>query len=107
MRTTYCGGAMEDSGNIAPDSGSKDIEITMDEGSCALDTAELVRRHYALVYRYAYRLCGSAVDAEDLTQQAFLAAQEKLDQLREPECAKGWLCTIARHVYLKGFRGRG
>ena len=79
----------------------------MDEGSCALDTAELVRRHYALVYRYAYRLCGSAIDAEDLTQQAFLAAQEKLDQLREPDCAKGWLCTIVRHVYLKGFRGRG
>ena len=48
----------------------------------------LVEDHYASLYRYAYRLAGSAADAEDLTQEAFCQAQLKLGQLREPDRAK-------------------
>lgn len=70
------------------------------------DLAELVERHYAVVYRYAYRLTGSAADAEDVTQQTFLTAQSKLSQLREPDCARSWLLTIARNTYLKMLRSR-
>lgn len=66
--------------------------------------AELIDRHYALVYRYAYRLSGSAADAEDLTQQTFLQAQAKFDQLREPLLAKSWLCAIVRNAYLRTMR---
>lgn len=66
--------------------------------------AALVETHSELLYRYAYRLCGSAVDAEDLTQQTFLAAHSHLDQLRDTERAKAWLCTILRNAYLKQFR---
>ena len=73
----------------------------------ARELVELVRLHYALLYRYAYRLAGSAADAEDLTQQTFLTAQTKLDQLREPERAKSWLIAILRNTYLKGLRDRG
>src|SRR5207253_3457986 len=69
--------------------------------------ADLVDRHYALLYRYAYRLTGSEADAEDLTQQAFLIAQTKLDQLRNEECVKSWLCTIVRNAYLKDIRTKG
>ena len=47
-----------------------------------LAMAQLVEAHHAMLYRYAYRLTGSIVDAEDLTQQTFLNAQLKLDQLR-------------------------
>lgn len=65
--------------------------------------SELVERHYALVYRYAYRLSGSAADAEDLTQHTFLTAQTKLSQLRHPALAKAWLCTIVRNAYLKSY----
>jgi RNA polymerase sigma-70 factor (ECF subfamily) len=63
--------------------------------------AELIDRHYALVYRYAYRLSGSATEAEDLTQQTFLQAHARFDQLREPSLAKSWLCTIVRNAYLR------
>lgn len=66
--------------------------------------AELIDRHYALVYRYAYRLTGSVADAEDLTQQTFLQAQAKWDQLRDPAAAKNWLCTITRNLYLHAQR---
>lgn len=63
--------------------------------------AELVAQHYALLYRYAYRLTGSEADAGDLTQQAFLTAQVKWDQLRDENCVRSWLFTIVRNDYLK------
>lgn len=67
---------------------------------------ELVEGHYAVIYRYAYRLTGRTADAEDLTQLTFLTAQRKLDQLRDPESARSWLFTIARNGYLKSLRSR-
>lgn len=69
------------------------------------EVSALVEAHYAVLYRYAFRLSGSAADAEDLTQQAFLTAQQKLDQLRTAENAKAWLFAIIRNAYLKSRRG--
>lgn len=66
--------------------------------------AELVEAHYAGLYRYAYRLCGSRVEAEDLTQEAFCQAHSKLDQLRDWDRARGWLFRILRNVYLHKLR---
>jgi RNA polymerase sigma-70 factor (ECF subfamily) len=65
---------------------------------------ELVKSHYASLYRYAYRLCGSAAEAEDLTQETFCQAQGKLQQLRDWQRAKAWLFTILRNVYLHRIR---
>ena len=72
----------------------------------ATDIAALVLEHHVSVYRYAYRLTGTAVDAEDLTQQTFLVAHQKITQLRATENARQWLYTILRNSYLKGFRRR-
>lgn len=69
-----------------------------------IDIARLVVDHHASVYRYAYRLTNSAADADDLTQQAFLLAQQRLAQLREPARAAGWLMAIARNCFLKDRR---
>ncbi len=79
----------------------------MDEQQRISLLADMIEQHYALLYRYAFRLAGSASDAEDLTQQTFLTAQSKLGQLRDPEHAKGWLCAILRNQYLKGVRSSG
>jgi len=68
---------------------------------------QLVERHYALLYRYAYRLTGAVADAEDLTQQTFLTAQTKLDQLRDVDRGKSWLCAILRNLFLKDQRSGG
>jgi RNA polymerase sigma-70 factor, ECF subfamily len=62
---------------------------------------DLVEQHYELVYRMAYRLSGSAADAEDLTQQVFLKACAKCDQIRNPQAVRSWLLTILRHVWLR------
>jgi len=64
----------------------------------------LVEAHYAALYRYAFRLSGSAADAEDLTQEAFCKAQMNFSQLRDPGRAKSWLFRILRNVYLHRVR---
>ncbi len=66
--------------------------------------SRLVEEHYELIYRFAYRLSGSQADAEDLTQQAFLTAQQKLEQLRDAGKARSWLLTIVRNSYLRSRR---
>jgi len=66
-----------------------------------MDSEQLVAEHHQVVYRYAYRLTGSVPDAEDLTQQVFLVAQQKLDQLRKVGNAQAWLFAILRNSFLK------
>jgi RNA polymerase sigma-70 factor (ECF subfamily) len=64
----------------------------------------LVREHYAAVYQYAYRLTGSAADAEDVTQQTYLLAQRHLAQLRHPDRVRSWLLAITRSSWSKSRR---
>jgi RNA polymerase sigma-70 factor (ECF subfamily) len=64
----------------------------------------LVDEHYLSLYRYAYRLTGSAADAEDLTQDTFCQAQLKLAQLRDPNRSRAWLFSILRNAYLHRVR---
>ena len=70
------------------------------------DIAQLVADHHQILYRYAYRLTGSVPDAEDLTQQVFLIAQQKLEQIHDLECVRSWLFTVLRNCFLKGIRQR-
>src|SRR5258705_5151332 len=65
---------------------------------------DLIDAHYQALYRYAYRLSGTAADAEDLTQEAFNKALARLAQLREPDRAKAWLFRILRNLYLHKVR---
>ncbi len=66
----------------------------------------LVEQHYQSLYRYAFRLTGSAADADDLTQETFCKAQMRLNQLREAARAKAWLFSILRNTYLHRVRDR-
>jgi RNA polymerase sigma-70 factor (ECF subfamily) len=78
----------------------------MADGAAPLDVSRLVTDHHQALYRYAYRLAGSTADAEDLTQQVFLIAQQKASQVRDAECVRGWLFTVLRNCYLKSRRHR-
>jgi RNA polymerase sigma-70 factor (ECF subfamily) len=64
----------------------------------------LVDDHYAALYRYAYRLSGTADAADDLSQEAFCKAQAQFAQLRDPARAKAWLFSILRNAYLHRLR---
>ena len=83
------------------------IEPPDTSGPDMLALAALVEEHSEMLFRYAYRLSGSTADAEDLLQQTFLAAHRHLDQLREAERARSWLCSIMRNLYLKQVRSGG
>jgi RNA polymerase sigma-70 factor (ECF subfamily) len=65
---------------------------------------ELIDAHYQPLYRYAFRLTGTAADAEDLTQETFGKAMARLPQLRDPDRAKAWLFRILRNAYLHKVR---
>ena len=71
------------------------------QGPVAPTVAELVDEHYRAVFGYAYRLSGSVIESEDLTQQTFMLAQANLAQLRELRAARSWLYTIARNEFLR------
>jgi len=73
----------------------------MADDGAPMDIIQLVAEHHQAVYRYAYRLAGSSADAEDLTQQVFLIAQRKLEQLRKAESVQSWLFTILRRRFVK------
>jgi len=65
---------------------------------------EWVEDYYLPMYRYAYHLAGTETDAEDLTQEAFCAAQMNWQQLRDPGRARPWLFAILRNAYLRKLR---
>ncbi len=56
--------------------------------------AELVIRFQDMAFACAYAVLGDAYLAEDVAQDAFVVAWQKLDQLREPNAFPGWFKRI-------------
>jgi RNA polymerase sigma-70 factor, ECF subfamily len=54
----------------------------------------LVERHYALIYRVAYRYVGSAADAEDIAQEVCITLATKLSRFRGRSRFTTWLVSI-------------
>lgn len=89
----------------APTSTNQANSPALDVGSSsAISLPELIREHAGPLYRYAFRLAGQASDAEDLVQQTFLIAQQKLHQVREAVRASAWLYAVLRSCFLKSRR---
>ena len=57
--------------------------------------------HLDAVYRFAFRLTGTAADAEDLVQETFLRAYRAWDRFESGTRAKSWLFTICRNAFLR------
>jgi RNA polymerase sigma-70 factor (ECF subfamily) len=55
---------------------------------------QLVERFERSVYATALRRLGNHAEAQELTQEVFVQALRKLDQLRTPEAFSGWLRSI-------------
>ena len=54
-----------------------------------------IQRHEAMVYAAIYRLLHNHAMSEDIAQDAFLRAHERIDQLRQPAAFPGWVRRIA------------
>jgi RNA polymerase sigma factor (sigma-70 family) len=64
----------------------------------------LYRRHAGDVYRYARTLLGDPIDAEDVTQAAFLNAYRALLRGERPDKPGNWLRAIAHNICRQRFR---
>ncbi len=60
--------------------------------------AALMSRHYTVVYRVVWRMVNGHVDAEDITQEAFLRLWNNPGQLREAGALRGWLIRVASNL---------
>jgi RNA polymerase sigma-70 factor (ECF subfamily) len=67
---------------------------------------ELVRRFQDLVFGYVYAKMRNRVLAEDITQDTFLTAYDKLERLRNPAAFPAWIRKIAARRCLAEFRAR-
>src|SRR5689334_7685134 len=56
---------------------------------------EIVKRCGRDVVRILYRVLGPDSEIEDLMHDVFVAAFQRLDQLREPQALRSWLVSIA------------
>lgn len=68
--------------------------------------AELVRRHQAAVFRVALRLLGSDADAQDATQDTFVAAWRGLRGFRGESAVSTWLYRIVTNRCLNALAAR-
>jgi RNA polymerase sigma-70 factor, ECF subfamily len=68
-----------------------------------------VRKYQNMVFSTAMRLLGNAAEAEDISQEVFLKAYERFDELKESPTAGGWLKTVATNLslnHLSRYRSR-
>jgi RNA polymerase sigma-70 factor (ECF subfamily) len=68
--------------------------------------ALVVEAHWTAVYKLVYSLTGSTHDAEDLTQETFLRALNRLDTFRPGTKMRSWLLRIASNAFFDGQRKR-
>jgi RNA polymerase sigma-70 factor (ECF subfamily) len=66
----------------------------------------LVERHSAYVYRLAYRMTGNKEDAEEVVQEAFLRAYQKLQQFAGNANFATWVYRIAANYAIDRLRQR-
>jgi RNA polymerase sigma-70 factor (ECF subfamily) len=55
-------------------------------------------RYERMVYSVALARLGNHAESQELCQEVFMHALEKIDQLREPECFGGWLRSMAQRM---------
>src|SRR5262252_9408792 len=66
----------------------------------------LVERHSSYVYRLAYRMTGNKEDAEEVVQEAFLRAYQKLQQFAGNANFGTWVYRIAANYAIDRMRQR-
>jgi RNA polymerase sigma-70 factor (ECF subfamily) len=59
------------------------------------------------IFVQIYRIVGNAADAQDLTQETFIKALQRQDQLKDEQKAAHWLSRIATNTALDFLRRHG
>lgn len=67
----------------------------------------LFEAHGARIFRFCFRLCGNKTDAEDLTQDVFVAAWQSLPRFAGRSTEQTWLYRIALYRWNRVRQSRG
>src|SRR5580692_13059027 len=59
------------------------------------------------IFRQIYHMVGNVADAQDLTQEAFIKALQRQEQLKDSEKAAHWLSRIASNTAIDFLRRNG
>lgn len=90
--------------------------LSMKQAEPSLDSAaraarelhdQFVQLHMKRVFLLIYRIVGNVADAQDLTQDAFIKALSREDQLKDLDKAAHWLSRIATNTALDHLRRNG
>lgn len=65
---------------------------------------QAVESHAESMYRVAWRLTGNANAADDLVQETFSQAWQKIDSLKDATKIRSWMFAILRNQNLKAIR---
>lgn len=68
---------------------------------------QFVSEHMRRIFLQIYRMVGNVADAQDLTQEAFIKALQRTDQLKDGQKAAHWLSRIATNTALDFLRRHG
>src|SRR6202451_823986 len=66
-----------------------------------------VHEHLRRIFRQIYRIVGNVHDAQDLTQEAFIKALQRHEQLKDELKAAHWLSRIATNTAIDFLRRHG
>lgn len=70
----------------------------------SMDFNEIYKEHAEMIYRFLLRMCHDEYLAEDLMQDTFLKAIEKINTFDMRCKLSTWLCQIAKNTYLDYLR---
>lgn len=68
---------------------------------------QFVQAHMRRIFLLIYRVVGSVEDAQDLTQETFIKALQRQEQVKDLEKAAHWLSRIATNTAIDFLRRRG
>ncbi len=74
------------------------------QSSANLSSAAVFEQYRERIYRYVLRMMRDPAEAEDLTQETFVRAHRKLENLKDEDSLTAWLYRIATHVCYDRFR---
>jgi RNA polymerase sigma-70 factor (ECF subfamily) len=94
---------------VLPPNDAPPVHTTEAGISPAVDFTTFMRNYQDMVFSTAVRLTANEAQAEDISQEVFLKAYEKFDQLQTSPTAGGWLKTVATNLalnHLSRYRNR-
>lgn len=77
------------------------------DGQAADRRGAFIESHMKRVFVLVYRVVGNVADAQDLTQDVFIKALQREEQLRDGEKAAQWLSRIATNTAIDFLRRKG